>query len=98
MKAVNRLLVHIVVVKLGVVVGFHKLPAGEFVDHGRDSGYGHGEIVGPGLDGAEHLHPVGVGRLVHLNAFQKTAQEILVLVGTAHRVHLSVGMGRKLEI
>ena len=48
-EPVNLLIVKIIVVKLGVIMGLHEASACKVVDHGRDTGNGHGKIIGPCL-------------------------------------------------
>ena len=50
-EPVNLLIVKIIVVKLGVIMGLHEASACKVVDHGRDTGNGHGKIIGPGFNG-----------------------------------------------
>ena len=98
MEAVNRLIIEIFIVKLGMIMGLHKLSIAKLIYRGWNTCNGNGKIIGPGLDGEVDFQAFRVCLFRRLDMFGCLLHKGSVFIGTADCILLSMGMGRKLEV
>ena len=96
--AVNRLIIEIFIVKLGMIMGLHKLSIAKLIYRGWNTCNGNGKIIGPGLDGEVDFQAFWVCLFRRLDMFGCLLHKGSVFIGTADCILLSMGMGRKLEV
>ena len=100
-KSVDLLIIELIIVKLGMIMRFHKAPACEIIDHGRNSSDGHGKIIRPSLYGAQHFHSLRIwlaGKKTGWQSGYKFLQEIRVLIHAPHSILPAMGMGRQFKV
>ena len=97
-ETVHILVIIIIVVKLRVIVGFHKAAACKIIYHRRDACNGNGKIIRPGFDGSCYTGFIRICLCKGRKLPEEFIQIAGVFVAAADSCAGSVGQSRKLKV
>ena len=98
MELINRFLIDILIIILGMIIVLHEWSGTEIIYGRRDSCDRHGEIIGPSLNRRQDCDPVRISFLRNRQAVCELPDKVCIFIGAADSILCVVCMSRKLEI